>query len=66
MMLALIAIADRPAAERAAWRAWFDHYVFRPEGHPLAFLPPEQHGILGAAKENSGRIRALVMRLLRG
>lgn len=67
LMLALLAIAERPPAERAAWRAWFDHYVFRPDGHPLAFLPPERHGILGVrSKENHGRIRALVMRLLRG
>jgi hypothetical protein len=66
MMLALIAIAERPPAERAAWRAWFDHYVFRPDGHPLDFLPPEHHGVLGAPKENQGRIRAMVMRLLRG
>ena len=66
MLLALTAIAERPLAERAAWRAWFDHYVFRPDGHPLAFLPPERHGVLGATKENQGRIRALVMRLLRG
>jgi hypothetical protein len=66
MMLALIAIAERPAAERAAWRAWFDHYVFRPEGHPLAFLPPARHGILNGQPESRGRIRALVMRLLRG
>jgi hypothetical protein len=66
MMLALIAIAERPAAERAAWRAWFDHYVFRPEGHPLAFLPPARHGILDGQTESRGRIRALVMRLLRG
>lgn len=67
MMLALLAIAERPSAERQAWRAWFDHYVFRPDGHPLAFLPPERHGILGAgSKENHGRIRTLVMRLLRG
>ncbi|AIT08217.1 transcriptional regulator [Sphingomonas taxi] len=66
MMLALIAIAERPAAERAAWRAWFDHYVFRPEGHPLAFLPPARHGILDGQPESRGRIRALVMRLLRG
>lgn len=66
MMLALIAIAERPPAERAAWRAWFDHYVFRPEGHPLSFLPPEHHGVLGPQKENHGRIRALVMRMLRG
>jgi hypothetical protein len=67
MMLALIAIAERPAAERAAWRAFFDHYVFRPEGHPLGFLPDEHHGVLTAgSRENRGRIRALVMRMLRG
>jgi hypothetical protein len=67
MLLSMLAIAERPAAERAAWRAWFDHYVFRPDGHPLAHLPPELHGVLGTpSKENHGRIRALVMRLLRG
>lgn len=66
MLLAMIAIAERPAAEREAWRAWFDHYVFRPEGHPLAFLDPPQRGILGPLREgNYGRIRAMVMRLLR-
>ena len=67
MLLAMIAIAERPEAERAAWRSYFDHYVFRPDGHPLAHLPPEQHGVLGPlALGNYGRIRALVMRLLRG
>jgi hypothetical protein len=67
MLLAMTAIAERPPAERAAWRAWFDHYVFRPDGHPLAFLPPARHGLLdGTVKENRGRLRAMVMRLLRG
>jgi hypothetical protein len=67
MMLAMIAIAERPAAERAAWRAFFDHYVFRPDGHPLAHLPEEKHGILGPlAKGNYGRLRAIIMQLLRG
>ncbi|TPG51598.1 cupin-like domain-containing protein [Sphingomonas glacialis] len=67
MLLAMIAIAERPPAERAAWRAFFDHYVFRPDGHPLAHLPETQHGILGPLRQgNYGRIRALVMRLLRG
>ena len=67
MLLAMIAIAERPEPERAAWRAFFDHYVFRPDGHPLAHLPAERHGILGPLKEgNYGRIRALVMRMLRG
>lgn len=66
MMLAMISIAERPAAERAAWRAFFDHYVFRPNGHPLAHLPADRHGILGPLKENYGRIRARIMQTLRG
>jgi hypothetical protein len=67
MLLAMIAIAERPEGERAAWRAFFDHYVFRPNGHPLAHLPEEKHGILGSlADGNYGRLRAFVMRTLRG
>ncbi|MBO9711714.1 cupin-like domain-containing protein [Sphingomonas sp.] len=66
MMLAMIAIAERPERERLAWRAFFDHYVFRPDGHPLAHLPSEKHGILGPLRSNYGRIRAIVMQRLRG
>jgi len=66
MMLALIAIAERPEPERAAWRAFFDHYVFRPNGHPLAHLPENEHGLLGPLSEgNYGRIRAMLMRIFR-
>ena len=66
MLLSMITIAERPPAERQAWKAFFDHYVFRDHGHPLAHLPPEQHGLLGALKENYGKVRARVMHLLRG
>jgi hypothetical protein len=67
LFLSMITIAERPLAERLAWRAFFDHYVFRTQGHPLAHLPQEQHGILGPLKpDNYGRIRARLMRLLRG
>ena len=67
MMLAMIAIAERPPEERKAWRAFFDHYVFRPHGHPLAHVPEDRHGILGPlADGNYGRLRAMVMQLLRG
>jgi hypothetical protein len=63
----MLTIAERPPAERKAWQAFFDHYVFRTQGHPLAHLPPEQHGILGPLKPNNyGKIRARVMQLLRG
>ena len=67
LLLSMIAIAERPAPERAAWRAYFDHYVFRPDGHPLAHMSEEKHGVLGPLAEgNYGRIRTLVMRMLRG
>ncbi|HEY7888921.1 MAG TPA: cupin-like domain-containing protein [Steroidobacteraceae bacterium] len=67
MLLSMIAIAERPPAERQAWKAFFEHYVFRTRGHPLAHLPPEQHGLLGPLKpENYARIRARVMHMLRG
>jgi len=66
LLLAMITIAERPEAERRAWRAFFDHYVFRTNGHPLAHLPPEQHGLLGPLKpDNYSRIRARIMRMLR-
>jgi hypothetical protein len=66
MLLAMIAIAERPLAERRAWKALFDHYVFREKGHPLAHLPVERHGVLGPLKENYGRLRARIMQTLRG
>ncbi len=66
MLLAMIAISERPLKERLAWRAFFDHYVFRERGHPLAHLPAERHGLLGPLKDNYGRIRARIMQMLRG
>ncbi|RAK52172.1 cupin-like domain-containing protein [Phenylobacterium deserti] len=66
MMLAMIAIGERPAPERDAWRAFFDHYVFRPDRHPAEHLPEGQRGVLGPlAAGNYGRLRAMIMRALR-
>jgi hypothetical protein len=67
LLLSMIAIAERPSRERQAWKAFFDHYVFRSNGHPLAHLPAEQHGMLGPLKpDNYAKIRAIVMHRLRG
>jgi len=66
LLLAMITIAERPPAERQAWQAFFDHYVFRTSGHPLAHVPPHLHGLLGPLKpDNYARIRARIMRMLR-
>ena len=66
LLLSMITIAERPHAERQAWKAFFDHYVFRSQGHPLRHLPEEQHGLLGPLKQTYGKIRARVMHMLRG
>ncbi len=67
MLHAMIAIAERPEAERAAFRAFFDHFVFRPEGHPLAHVPEERRGVLKSLRgEGYGQIRAMIVRALRG
>ncbi len=34
MVHGILAIAALPPARRAAWRSFFDHYVFQPERHP--------------------------------
>lgn len=66
MLLSMITIAERPFPERQAWKAFFDHYVFRTHGHPLQHLPEDQHGVLGPLRHNYGKLRARVMYLLRG
>ena len=67
LLLSMIAIAERPPAERRAWKAFFDHYVFRSNGHPLQHLPEDQRGMLGPLKpDNYAAIRAIVMHRLRG
>jgi hypothetical protein len=67
LLLSMITIAERPLGERQAWKAFFDHYVFRSNGHPLAHVPVEQRGLLGPLKpDNYGKIRARIMHMLRG
>lgn len=47
MVHGLLAIAALPEAERRAWRAFFDHYVFRTDGEdPAAHIPPAARGVL--------------------
>jgi hypothetical protein len=43
----LLAITALPAEDRELWRKMFDHYVFRTNGDPVPYLPPERRGILG-------------------
>ena len=42
----LLSLRDRPAAEKAAWAALFDYYVFGDPARPIAHLPPAAQGDL--------------------
>lgn len=66
LLLSMITIAERPLPERLAWKAYFDHYVFRSKGHPLQHLPDTQHGLLGPLRQTYGKLRARVMHMMRG
>ena len=59
----LLAIRDLPASEREAWRAFFDHFVFRPPKDAMAHLPVEARGVLGPrSAARSGLIREFLLR----
>jgi hypothetical protein len=42
---AAVAIQNMPPAQRAAWRALFDYYVFRETGDPVGHLPDPLRGV---------------------
>lgn len=42
----LLTLSHLPRPQREAWRALFDHYVFRPDGNPAAHIPEHARGAL--------------------
>lgn len=55
LLHALLSLRDRPAAEKAAWRAMLDHYVFGDPALAGAHLPDEVRGELGPLDERAAR-----------
>ena len=61
LMHALLTLKDLPAAEKPAWRAFFDHYIFSADD-PAAHIPAAARGVLGEmTPENRRRIAAMLM-----
>lgn len=59
---AMWAIRDRPHAEKEAWRALFDYYVFGPAGRAGEHLPPQARQALAPIDETMARqLRALLI-----
>ena len=63
--LALMAIRDLPANEKAHWRDLFDHYVFQNGPDVTDHIPEGARSVLGPlTPESAGRIRAFLLRQL--
>lgn len=57
LMLAMHSIRELPGAERAAWKSWFDHYVFGDGAtHAVDHLPPHAQGVLGPPSPQRDRM----------
>ena len=67
LLHAFLSLRDRPKAEKKAWRALFDYYVFGDARRPAAHLPDHARGILAPLDEaGARRLRAdLLQRLNR-
>jgi hypothetical protein len=63
LILALLGLRDRDPAEKAAWRSYFDHYVFRADAARAGeHLPDHVRTVLGPPSEGRAkRILAFVM-----
>lgn len=44
---ALLTLRELPDVERAAWRVFFDHYIFGVNGDPMEHLPEQARGVFG-------------------
>lgn len=59
---AFLTLRDRPAAEKQAWRAMFDHYVFGAGEAVTAHLPAAAHGPLAPLDAQGARqLRAYLL-----
>lgn len=47
LLLAMLTLKHLPAEQREAWRAIFDHYVFRADSHLADHIPPARRSVLG-------------------
>ena len=61
----MLAFSALPENQRRAWRAMFDHYVFRLDGEPGAHLPPARQGLMAPmTPELSQEMRKMLLATL--
>nr|WP_033920980.1 cupin-like domain-containing protein [Sphingomonas sp. 37zxx] len=65
LLHAMLSLRDRPQAEKDAWAAMFDYYVFGPAARPAAHLPSAAQGPLAPLDDmGARRLRAELLRRL--
>jgi len=65
LMLALLSLRELPTAQRDAWRALFDHFVFDADAETSAHIPEAARGVLGPLDEARARqLRAVLLHRL--
>jgi len=65
LLHAMLSLRDRSPAEKAAWRAMFDYYVFGPADQAAAHLPAHAQGPLAPIDATSARrLRAQIINKL--
>jgi hypothetical protein len=66
LMMASLALQGLSDAQRAAWRAFFDHYIFRTYGDPLSHIPSQHHGTMGdLTPEQTHQLKTMLSKALR-
>jgi len=61
LLHAILSIRELPAAQKRAWRVFFDHYIFNADEELAAHLPAGRRGVLDPLDENSARkLRSLL------
>lgn len=65
LYMAMLGIRDKSAAEREAWRHFFDYYIFNGAEKSNNFIPPAARGFLSALDRlNVRKLRALLLNKL--
>jgi hypothetical protein len=61
LLHSLLSLRSLPQEQRAAWRVFFDHYVFGDAGEAAAHIPAHRQGVLGpVSPEMARQVRAFL------
>lgn len=65
LMLGLLTLRDLPPAQRQAWKAMFDHYVFDADAQTADHIPPGARGVLAPLTQDRARqLRSVLLNRL--